>query len=54
MPRPVPKPRSAPRFAANKLQIKIPLLFEIESEGIFPVIGALVLCLIMLAIFVLR
>jgi hypothetical protein len=54
MPRRIPKPRSTLRFAANKLRLKIPLLFEIESEGLFPVISALILCLIMLGIFVLH
>jgi hypothetical protein len=53
-PRRVPKPRLTLRFAVNKLRIKVPMLFEIEGEGLIPAIGALVLGLIMLAIFVLR
>jgi hypothetical protein len=47
-------PKSALSFAVNKLRIRVPLLFEIEGEGLIPAIGALILCATMLGIYVFR
>jgi hypothetical protein len=33
-------------FSVNKLKIRIPLLIEVESEGVIPVLGAIGICLI--------
>ena len=38
----------------NRLKIRIPLILEVEGEGVIPVVGALVLCLIVVIWLVLR
>lgn len=33
----------------NKLRVRIPLLFEVEGDGLIPVVGALLLCAMVIA-----
>jgi hypothetical protein len=33
----------------NKLRVRIPLLFEVEGDGLIPVVGALFLCAMVIA-----
>lgn len=47
------KPKTTLSFAVNKLRVRIPLLIEVEGEGVIPVVGALVLCLILIGWIVL-
>jgi hypothetical protein len=48
----MPKPTF--NFHVNRLKIRIPWFIEVEGEGVIPVVGALVLCLIIVAWLVLR
>ena len=48
------KPRSDLNFAVNKLKVRIPWLIELEGEGVIPVVGALVICLVLVGRIVLR
>jgi hypothetical protein len=41
MPRRTPKPKPTLSFAVNRMRIKVPLLFEIEGDGLIPAIGTL-------------
>jgi hypothetical protein len=41
-------------FHINRLKIRVPLFLEVEGEGIVPVVGALLLCLIVIACVVWR
>jgi hypothetical protein len=50
----MPKSRAALNFGVNKLRVRIPWLIEVEGEGVIPVVGALVICLIFLGWIVLR
>ena len=42
----MPKARRSFNFEINRLKIRIPWMIEVEGEGIIPVLGALVLCAI--------
>jgi hypothetical protein len=48
------KPKSTLSFAVNKLRVRIPWLLEVEGEGVIPVVGALILCLVLVGWIVLR
>jgi len=50
----MPKPRLMLDFNVNKLKIRIPWFVELEGEGIIPVVGALLLCLVGLIWLVFR
>lgn len=41
-------------FHINRLKIRIPWFIEVEGEGVIPVVGALLLCLILVVWIVLR
>jgi hypothetical protein len=38
----------------NRLKVRIPWFIEIESEGVIPVLGALLICLVVVGWMVLR
>jgi hypothetical protein len=48
------KAKSTRIFAVNKLRVRIPWLIEVEGEGVIPVLGALILCLLLIGWMVLR
>jgi hypothetical protein len=52
--RPPRKPKAPLVLAVNRLKIRIPWLFEAEGEGVLPVAGVLVLCLILVGWVVFR
>jgi hypothetical protein len=47
-------PRPLFNLHVNRLKIRIPFFIEVEGEGVIPVVGALVLCLIVIGWLVLR
>ena len=50
----MPKARRTLNFNVNRLKIRIPWVIEVEGEGIIPVVGALVLCVVVVVWIVLR
>jgi hypothetical protein len=48
------KPRATINFNVNRLKVRIPWFIEVESEGIIPVVGALLICLVVVGWIVLR